>query len=254
MFYYKAIFWLVCLLGSFCSIYAQPFEGRVVYDVDVEVSEGMQKMGVTKGQLIDRLKEQGVELGVQTIWYSADGFYKQYFGPDNKGTYTIYRHDSNTLFYFSDTTDVISVRDASVSDIELEGVTEPTWKWVDTTVVFDGFSCQVLKCTIGRKITTYYFAEGHLPVNAEVYKGHIYGDWYGYLKLAGCLPLYFESDISGLMTLKHTLLNYQVMTLPKKVFLVPELTLGREARMLGRWKGAEKGIRYLEPKKSKKRK
>lgn len=236
------------------TTHAQPFEGRVVYEVDVEVSEGMQKMGVTKDQLIDKLKAQGVELGVQTIWYSADGFYKQYFGPDDNGTYTVYRHDSNTLFYFSDTTDVISVRDASVSDIELEGVTVPIWEWVDTTVVFDGLSCKVLKSTVGRKLTTYYFAEGHLLVDAEVYKGHIYGDWYGYLKLAGCLPLYIESDISGLMTLKHTLLNYQAMAIPEKMFAVPELTSGKEARMLGRWQGSEKGVRYLEPRGREKKK
>lgn len=226
----------------FVNVHAQYFEGELVYNVDVKLSVSLTKMAISKENLANTLERQGQLLGEQHIWYNAGGFYKEQFN-DNDNRYTIYRPDSNELFYFTDDKTIVKVRDASVPSMEYNGTPAPVWEWKDTNVVINGKDCKVLLKTTGRTITTYYYSEGFLPLDVNVYKGHAYADLNAYIEKAGYLPLRMEIDVSGMMVLEHTLLTVTPSKLDQSMFDIPTLELTKPAQTLNGYNN-EKGIMY----------
>ena len=234
--------------------HAQPFEGKLVYVLDFELGESAQKMGLTKEVLLEKMKEEGTDFGLMNIWYSASGFYRKEMVDANKGEYVIYRPDSNAIFTFTGTDDIIAVNDAGVASGTGMGLdVKDDWTLLDTLVSINGKQCKILVNNSATGKATYYFAEGYLPVDVAFFKGHVTDGWADYIDRAGHLPIKIDCEVNGFMSTSQTLVSADEMNTDLQMFYVPALEPSKQMKDMESLSNLL-DIRYMEPIKGKSKK
>jgi len=205
------------------QVFAQNFEGTLAYKVSQEVLPSLLKYGITKEQLVQKMKEDGSFFDTNYIAYH-NGFFRN-IKNDSKRTTNIYRSDSNKIYTFQDSSDLCRVLDASY-DLEASMThKDPEITILDTTVVIYNKNCKVVHVKWNTGYFDYYYSEGFLPMDPEEYKTDTYNVWYKYLKIAKCLPIQITSVVNNTLVITYTLVSFKSEQISPTAFNIPHLIL-----------------------------
>jgi hypothetical protein len=217
----KIIILLLISLFAFRPVFSQSFEGTLTYSVELEVSEKMQKFGMTKEVLIERMRNEGSWSDSILITYK-DAKYFQQMG-DNKVAWSVYLPDSNKLFSFQKDVDICTVLNTGIDLEEEMSGNSPEVILLDTSILVSGIKCEIVRVKWKAGYYDYYFNRGTNPINPEFYKNHKYDGWYEYLKIAKSLPIRIVKSTKGMMTVTMSLVDTKLQDVDDSLFVLPNL-------------------------------
>lgn len=185
------------------AVYGQTFQGKIIYqnkyDSKIPNVSGEQltaMMGGTQEYIIKNGDYKSTTNGSMMQW-------QLYRNKDNK----LYSKmaNSETIFYNDGNTNA-----DEVLNVEVKKSAEKIL----------GYSCDevILTCKSGIQR---YFYNSKLNVNPNLFTGHLFGNWYEYIKVANALPLKMIVE-NPQFTLTSTATEVKEMKLDDKEFSLPE--------------------------------
>ncbi len=171
----KILVLIIVLLNSFISV-SQNFEGKIIYQNTYE----SKTSGVSNEQL-------NLLMGTLQEYVIKGGNYKSTFnGQFNQ--FQLYRSIENKLYNKFSNAEALFWSDGTI-----EGE-----KVVDLNIIKDketilGINCNELTMKTTKGIYIYYY-NAKYSINPELYKGHLFGNWYFYVKESKAVPLKIIMD------------------------------------------------------------
>ncbi len=185
------------------ALYAQPFEGIIIYQ------------NTYKSKLPSLTDEKfNSTLGTRQEYRIKGGSYKSAYN-GSFVEWQLYNNSDNKLYTKMSNSETALWNDGSIytdSVLKVE-VNKGVIKVLD-------YSCDevILTCKYG--IQKYYF-NSKLGVDISLYDKHVYGNWYEFLKVSKALPL--KSVIDKIQfTLESIAIDVKAMKLEDKDFKLPE--------------------------------
>jgi hypothetical protein len=184
-------------------VFGQTFEGKITYQnsytsklPNVQDQQFNSMMGTTQEYIIKGGDYKSSSNGTLVQW-------QLYINKDNK----LYNKMSNseTIFW----NDGITNPDSIISVVINKGVTEIL-----------GYKCDevILACKSG--VQKYYFNQ-KIAVDVSLFKNHLYGNWYDFLKVSKSLPLKSVIETQQ-FTLVSVATDIKEIKLDDKEFRLPE--------------------------------
>ena len=204
-FFMKYIFALVFSFVLIPGVFAQSFEGRIIYTssyISKEVAITNDQTALMMGNKHEfYIKENNYKLvsnGTSFKW-------QLYTGSDNK-LYRKWHYSKSILWIF-----------ASMNEDELVK-TETNKEVVDIL----GYKCDELIITTAKTIQKYYY-NSKFGIYAQFFVGHKYGNWYDFVSRAKAIPLkiiiedefYFQESVAS--EIKEEKLDQTLFKLPSNV-------------------------------------
>ena len=218
----------IFLLSISNLIFGQTFEGTLVYITDLEVSPKLEKMGMTKQSLIEKMTEDGSWLDTLSISYKLGNYY--YKSSNKLNSWLLYNSETNKIYSVQDgvKNQICSVIDASI-DTEFAYTNKmPTVTKLDTSVTINNIECTVVRVKWKSGTYDYYYNSTMLIVNPDFFTGHIYDGWYEFLKISKSLPIKIVKIANGMMTITQTLITTKKDPIDDKLFVVPSLVSDKD--------------------------
>ncbi len=169
------------------SIAGQNFEGSITYKIEAQnpnpemITDSMWQQG---------MKEQFGERGhmLKTTYYKGANYLSEIDAGLSNGIQAFNPKDGLIYSWQTGTDSAISL-DSKKSLDAFESITP-----VEGTETILGIECKgvLLKSKLGQ-MTLWYNPE-HFALEADLYKGHIYGHWEQILGELGCLPIKIEQQ------------------------------------------------------------
>ncbi|MBK7554863.1 MAG: hypothetical protein IPI55_09720 [Flavobacteriales bacterium] len=211
------------LLLCTCLAVGQSFEGTLLYVTDVEVAEKMQKMGMTKEALVERMKQDGSYSDTITVSYKHGNYHTLL--NTLPASWNIYTAETNKIHAMQagEAADVCAVTDAS---IDTEGAMlgkMPTVTKLDTIVMIDGAACNMVRVKWKSGTYDYYYDPTKLSVDAALFAKHVYDGWADFLKISNALPVRIVKTTKGMMTVTMTLVSAKKQPIADGLFAIPTL-------------------------------
>jgi hypothetical protein len=206
----------------------QSFEGTITYTCDLQVSESMEKVGITTLEMKERMIRDGKWSDTITTTYKEGNYFSRAVNrsPVN---YAIYRSSDNAIYTFEETSgsEFCTAQDASRDlDAELTGKA-PTVTRLDTIAYVNSIECNIVRVKWNAKsYYDYYYKPGYLPVTAALFSKHIYDGWAAYLKIAGALPIKIVKKSMG-MTATLTMNSVHQAPVDDTQFSIPQLKVAK---------------------------
>lgn len=203
--------------------YGQSFEGTLTYVSDIEISEKIAKMGMTKQKLFDKMKKEGTLSDTIKTSYKL-GSYCTYLN-NNQKSRSIYNGTTNKIYSLQDgeSSDICTVIDAAI-DLEFTMTGKaPTVEKLDTTIAVNGINCNVVRIKWKSGTYDYYFNSAKLNVTPSLFAKHTYDGWAVFLQFSNALPLKIVKTTKGLVTITLTLLAIKQEPIDEKLFSIPNL-------------------------------
>ena len=196
-------FLLTLALACTCLVAAaQNFEGKIVYH------------NTYKSKSSD-LSDQQLNLMMGTVqnWYLKGGNYKS----ETNGSlmlWQLYLGSDNKLYSKFADVDMLLWNDGAANADEV----------IKTEIRKDaaeilGYKCDELVLTCKSGVQKYYFSS-QLPVDANLFQNHHYGNWYAYLTKANAVPLKIVIE-SPQFSMESIATEVQLMKLSEKLFALP---------------------------------
>ena len=214
---------LTIILLTTLLTFGQSYEGTLTYVTDIEVSEKLVKMGMTKQILLDKMKNEGSWSDTIRTSYKQGNYYTLL--NNNPKSWAIFRADSNKIYSLQDgeASDICTVTDASI-DLEFTMTGKmPTVDKLDTTVNIDGVSCSIVRVKWKSGTYDYYYNQTEFKVDGSLYAKHINDGWAEFLKISNALPRRIVKSVNGMMTITMTLTNSKNEVVDEKLFIFPKL-------------------------------
>ena len=214
---------LIIILLTTLLTFGQSYEGTLTYVTDIEVSEKLVKMGMTKQILLDKMKNEGSWSDTIRTSYKQGNYYTLL--NNNPKSWAIFRADSNKIYSLQDgeASDICTVTDASI-DLEFTMTGEmPKVDKLDTTVNIDGVSCSIVRVKWKSGTYDYYYNQTELKVDGSLYAKHTTDGWAEFLKISNALPRRIVKSVNGMMTITMTLTKSKPEVVDEKLFIIPKL-------------------------------
>jgi len=185
------------------TVFGQTFEGKITYQnsytsklPNVQDQQFNSMMGTTQEYIIKGGDYKSSSNGTLVQW-------QLYINKDNK----LYNKMSNseTIFW----NDGIINPDSIISVVINKGVTEIL-----------GYKCDEVVLTCKSGVQKYYFNQ-KIAVDISLFKNHLYGNWYDFLKVSKSLPLKSIIETQQ-FTLVSEATDIKEMKLDDKEFRLPE--------------------------------
>jgi len=218
----KEILTTVILFITLVS-FGQSFEGTLTYYVDFELSEKLLKMGLTKPILLDKMKREGSWSDTVKTSFKQDNYYTLL--TNNPKSWSIYKADSNKIYsmHEGEASDICTVTNASI-DLEYFMTGKmPIIEKVDTNVMFDGATCNIVRVKWKSGTYDYYYNPDKFKVNPSFFSKHVYDGWAEFLKISNALPVKIVKKTKGMMTITMTLIYSKTEVIDEKLFSIPNL-------------------------------
>lgn len=227
----KQIFTILFALASAVS-FAQSFEGTLKYTTDFQFSEKMEKMGVTREMIREKMQEEGTWSDTIRIIYK-NGNYRTELN-SNPRSWSIYKPESNKIYTFQEgeASGICTVTDAGADYESTLSGKLPRIEKQDTTVVINGRNCEVVTVKWKSGTYSYYYEKGYLQVDPKLFKAHIYDGWSEFLQLSGALPVRIVKEVNGMSTATMDLVSATPETIDIKLFDIPKLKPDPELNMM----------------------
>ncbi len=225
----KALFSILALFLAL-SINAQNFEGTLTYKIEAEVGEQMKNLGVTMETLKAIMEEEGVWTDSVSITYKNNYYVVK---PNNKvKTASVYQPDSNMLFSIDLGADICTVQDMGV-DLEQQMFgAAPKIYQLDTTVVINGKTCNIIRVRWQMGQYDYYYAKGVNAISPDFYAKHKYDGFAGFLAMSKALPMRVVKRVAGSKTIM-TLVETKLHKVDDSIFELPDMEPDDEGAVLG---------------------
>lgn len=154
-----------------CAVFAQTFEGKIVYS-----NQFKSKIeGVSDEQLTNMM-------GTTQTYYIKEGNYKSEIN-GTKLLWMLYVNKDNKLYLKLTNSEALLYNDAGVNK---EAVVKAEINKGVTQIL--GYTCDELILTCKNSVEKYYF-NSSLPVDANLFVKHKYGNWYDFVSRSNALPL-----------------------------------------------------------------
>lgn len=185
------------------TVFGQTFEGKITYQnsytsklPNVQDQQFNSMMGTTQEYIIKGGDYKSSSNGTLVQW-------QLYINKDNK----LYNKMSNseTIFWNDGNTNPDSIISVEIN----KGVTEIL-----------GYKCDEVVLTCKSGLQKYYFNQ-KIAVDISLFKNHLYGNWYDFLKVSKSLPLKSIIETQQ-FTLVSEATDIKEMKLDDKVFQLPE--------------------------------
>lgn len=205
----KPFLFLIAVLAAPRLLYAQNFEGEVVY----QLSYTSKIKNITNERMANAM-------GDRSEYFIRGGDYKTV----SNGTifqWQLYRNQENRLYNKT-------LQSTAILYAEGESNTDTVF---NTSLIFGaatilGYSCDevVLYCRSG---TQRYFFNAAFGVDSELFRHHRYGNWYDYISRAHAVPLKYIVDTPQFIVeatavqVKQSVLDASFFALPEGALLQP---------------------------------
>lgn len=185
------------------TVFGQTFEGKITYQnsytsklPNVQDQQFNSMMGTTQEYIIKGGDYKSSSNGTLVQW-------QLYINKDNK----LYNKMSNseTIFWNDGNTNPDSIISVEIN----KGVTEIL-----------GYKCDEVVLTCKSGLQKYYFNQ-KIAVDISLFKNHLYGNWYDFLKVSKSLPLKSIIETQQ-FTLVSEATDIKEMKLDDKEFQLPE--------------------------------
>jgi hypothetical protein len=210
---------------------SQSFEGTLTYAIDIEVSESLEKMGLTKDLMINKMKEDGDWSDTIKTSYKQGNYYSSL--NNNSKRYSIYNADSNKIYVIQDLEgeSICTVTDASI-DLESTVTNKlPSITKLDTIVTINGIECNIVRVKWDNENYDYYY-NSELKVEASLFSKHRYDGWAEFLKISNALPVKIVKNIPGTFIITFSLTNSKYEKVDDSLFNVPQLLYDEDLDLL----------------------
>lgn len=227
----RPIFTMLILIVSTIS-FAQSFEGTLIYTTDFQVSEKMEKMGMTKRKLQEKMQQEGSWSDTVKVIYK-NGSYRTQLNSNPK-SWSIYKPENNKIYTFQDgeASDICTVTDAGFDyEATLSGKL-PSVKKLDTIVKINGRDCEVVSVKWKSGTYSYYYEKGYLQADPKLFKAHIYDGWSEFLQHSSALPVRIVKEVNGMSTVTMELVSAKPETVDPKLFDIPKLKADPDLNMI----------------------
>ncbi len=203
----------------------QSFEGVLTYKTDIELSQKMKEMGLTKEIIMKKMKEENSFSDQIKYTYKGSNYLMQML--DN-GTETKYIGEENTIYTREKDDDLIIAIDASI-DLENQMFgTSPKIEKKETDVIILDKKCDKVIVTWKTGTYEYYYNSGFLKMDSDLYKNHKYDMWFEFLQVSRSLPLRIVKKVSGMMTITMDLIDVKEFKVDMAKFDLPKMKLDKE--------------------------
>ena len=218
----KILFILLVSISTLSN--AQNFEGVLTYKIDIEVSEKMKEMGMTKEIVIQTMKDSKTYFENIAYTYKNDSYC---IDIKDVGTKSIYNAKDNKIYTIQKKEDIIVATDTSI-DLEqtMTGKYPEIKEEKEETLIFKK-PCRKISVIWGMGTYEYYYSSNFLKIDAELYKNHIYDGWYDFLKLSSALPVRIVKRQMGL-TITLTLVSINEDKIHDRIFELPKMKLDKD--------------------------
>jgi len=197
----KILFLLSLSLISF-ALFAQSFEGKIIYQ------------NTFKSKTPNVSDEQfSSMLGSVQNYYMKGGDYKS----ESNGKFVLwqlYLNKDNKLYNKVANSEAILWNDGAINPDEV--ISSELHKGV---IEILGYKCDELVLICKSGIQKYYFSS-KLPVDSKLYSNHKFGNWYAYLSKANAIPLKMTID-NEQFTMESVATDVKVMKLDASLFILP---------------------------------
>jgi hypothetical protein len=215
------------------TINAQSFEGTLNYKAEYkfEVSPEMQKMGITKEMLIEKMKKEGTWSDSIRVTYKQNNYIT--YSSFSPAVWTIYKGNTNKLYTFhQDDPSLCTVTDASMDLEENMTGNKPVIGKSGTVVEINGWMCDEVHVVWKSGTYDYYYHQSTFTVDTALYSKHIYDGFAGFIKISHSLPVRIVKTIKGLATVTLTLSSYNNDKVDDSEFDIPELVYDRDLNII----------------------
>jgi hypothetical protein len=219
----KITFILLVLITTIA--FGQNFEGTLSYKTDIELSDKMKKMGLTKEILMKKMQEENSFSSKINYSYKGNNYLIEM--ADN-GTTSKYIGEKNTIYTREKDDDLIVAIDASIDLENLMFGTSPKIEKQETDVIILGKKCEKIVIIWKTGVYEYYYNSEFLKMSPELYKNHKYDMWFEFLNISKSLPLRIVKKVNGMMTIKMDLIDYNQTEIDSKNFELPKMKLDKE--------------------------
>jgi len=197
----KILFLLSLSLISF-ALFAQSFEGKIIYQNNFK----SKTPNVSDEQFSSML-------GSVQNYYMKGGDYKS----ESNGKFVLwqlYLNKDNKLYNKVANSEAILWNDGAINPDEV--ISSELHKGV---IEILGYKCDELVLICKSGIQKYYFSS-KLPVDSKLYSNHKFGNWYAYLSKANAIPLKMTID-NEQFTMESVATDVKVMKLDASLFILP---------------------------------
>tara|TARA_R110000782_G_scaffold94646_2_gene178478 strand:- start:505 stop:1140 length:636 start_codon:yes stop_codon:yes gene_type:complete len=195
---------LILLVTS--NIYSQSFEGKVIYQNTYE----SKTPNVSNEQL-------NLLMGTLQEYVIKEGDYKSIFnGQFNQ--FQLYRSDKNKLYNKFSNAEALFWSDGAIDGEKV----------VDLNIIKNketvlGINCDELTMKTTKGVYVYYY-NAKYSINPEFYKGHLFGNWYFYVKESKAVPLKIIMDTPEFKS-TSTAIKIEEYKVDSAYFELPKLPL-----------------------------
>lgn len=212
--------------------YSQSFEGTLTYATDIDVSDKVMNMGITREALIDQMKLDGSYSDTVSISYKQGNYFT--LMNSNPKSWAIYNSETNKIYAMQDgeAAGICTVTDASI-DTEYTITGEmPIIQKLDSTVIIDEYTCSIVRVKWKGGAYDYYYAPGKFTVDHSLFAKHIYEGWANFLKISNSLPIKIVKTSKNVMTITMNLVLAKVEKIDESKFTIPSLIPDEELNQI----------------------
>nr|WP_294931138.1 hypothetical protein [uncultured Flavobacterium sp.] len=208
---------------------AQSFEGKVEYVVITEILGDSLFQGVSKKELVEKLKSQG-EIPIDTLnyIYSEKGDFVSIWKYDDIDMISNYIKKDNLLYNFVGHLNVVSAIDVTM-DLEEKLGNPPVLEKLNQKEKIGDLECSIVEVRWKTGTYRYYFSNTILQVDSELFRGYNYDQFYEFLKISNSLPIKIEKITKDFFKSTYLLHSYTKRKVDKTVFTIPKM---REDKMM----------------------
>lgn len=196
--------WLIRLILCIAvlDLNAQTFSGEVSYLVIVDSAERVVKDTVR-------------------VFYAENGNYSV-SAVSNPGLQTVYITSENLLYTVDSVAMMVAVSDAG-ADLESAMGLEPVVYALDSVYRQNGHVWNIVEVRWKAGRYRYYYDSGLLKVNADLFKGHHYDQFYAFLTVSGSLPTRIDKIVNGMANVSLEIVDFKEYSPDPLLFQIPRM-------------------------------
>ncbi|WP_299684400.1 hypothetical protein [uncultured Dokdonia sp.] len=210
---------LLCIVST--TMYAQSFEGTLTYKIEYDIQTD-KAFGVSKGQILETLKESGDYFDTLTIRIKDGNYEKTANSKERKRI--VYTSSDHKIYTIDNGFEYVLIQNAKKYAATKIQFGKPTFTQNDSLTTIAGKEC--ISITLdwnGLGQETYFYNDTFLNIDPELFKDHKFEYFYDILKRTKSYPTQINKSLNGLMEIRMILVDYVSEEIPDSSFDIPEL-------------------------------
>lgn len=216
---------LICL-QSYCQ--STPVT-LLKYVVKNEIIGDSLINGISKLQLMNKIINEGnMPSDTLTVFYNKKGDYVSISKNNNVNFINTFINKEKLIYQIKDDINIVTAIDVTI-DLEEKLGQKPAIKLLEKTEQIEEFKCSVVEVKWKFGTYRYYFSNGILSIDPQLFKNYNYDQWFNFLKISKALPLKIEKEINGFCKTTYTFEVFdEKAEIDNSVFEIPKMKLNKE--------------------------